>query len=55
MDANKTRVTKKTPDTIQRDGQLTTQEADLSSPKETIEETVFNTKGKDNTDAMSFR
>lgn len=55
VDANKMKSNKKTPDTAQRDAPAATQEPVPSSPKETMEETVFNAKGKDNAEAMSFR
>ncbi|KAK2581202.1 hypothetical protein KPH14_008001 [Odynerus spinipes] len=54
-ESNKLRSTKKTPDSVQREQQPVAQETAQSSPKESIEDTVFNAKGKDSTVTMTFR
>nr|XP_050859539.1 zinc finger CCCH domain-containing protein 13-like [Vespula vulgaris] len=54
-ESNKLRLTKKTPDIAQKEQQSITQETTQPSPKESIEDTVFNAKGKDNTVTMAFR
>lgn len=54
-ESNKLRLIKKTPETTQKEQQAVTQETAQPSPKESIEDTVFNAKGKDNTVTMAFR
>lgn len=55
MENNKTRGNKKIPDATHRDTQSNTQEPAQLSPKEPVEEVIFNTKSKDNADTVSLR
>lgn len=55
METNKTRTNKKASDTGHRDAQSAVQEPAQLSPKEPAEETIFSSKSKDNTDAVSLK
>lgn len=55
MESNKTRINKKVSDTAHRDAQSTVQEPAQLSPKESVEETIFSSKSKDNADTMSLK
>jgi len=55
MEVSKTRANKKASEIVHRDTQLTTQEPAQLSPKEPVEETIFNTKSKDNADTVSLK
>ncbi|XP_011261740.1 zinc finger CCCH domain-containing protein 13 [Camponotus floridanus] len=55
MESSKTRTNKKIPDTAHRDAQSTAQEPAQLSPKESVEETIFNSKPKDNADTISLK
>lgn len=55
MEASKARANKKVPDAVHRDVQSITQEPAQLSPKESVEETIFSSKPKDNADSVSLR
>lgn len=55
MEVIKARSNKKAPEAMHRDTQSTTQEPTQLSPKEPVEETIFNTKSKDNADTVSLK
>lgn len=54
-ESNKLRLLKKTPEITQKEQQPVIQETAQPSPKESIEDTVFNVKGKDSSVTMTFR
>jgi len=55
MEVSKARANKKVADIAHRDTQLTTQEPAQLSPKESVEDAIFTTKSKDNTDTVSLK
>lgn len=55
METNKVRINKKASDAVHRDAQLAAQEPTQLSPKESMEETIFSSKSKDNADMVSLK